>query len=477
MGITSLNILHDSPEDPTSKVGENLRRIFIERGHDFFDKQHRGAELDEGEEEPQKEATDRVQPMTPEQLFKMRVEVLPQLQDLLALLLSTPTPTSILGLSQPTQPSPISNEPPILKATVVNKPPPIQSVHAFNTELVVGGKDRGLRKAAELFKSAAESVEQSRARGEQYWVDALKIRRGNWGLIPAPLPPGSAIGRGADKTCKDFLVSFSLEESPIAFRRRAIGRVPTFDTTASVLEYPLRQQTRLQVSINITNPDGNQHTFKNHLRLQDKSFLEGSLRAAQAEVVEQEIFFALIKEGSSLPTASARVSERLVAIEVAQATEVRFELVSTTPAQKLLSNLLIVTAKIDSDVEDVPPETSDSICDLIFSALHLLLLRAHAHVRTQRLGAPGVIRPGPAPVVEPPPILQPIVDLLQYRAFCARIHAEIGKMDSGLREAGIPTKLRLNPVGENGEQLVSMLTVVASPQRIGGEAILRIANR
>ncbi len=80
MGITSLNILHDSPEDPTSKVGENLRRIFIERGHDFFDKQHRGAELDEGEDEPQKEATDRVQPMTPEQLFKMRVEVLPQLQ-------------------------------------------------------------------------------------------------------------------------------------------------------------------------------------------------------------------------------------------------------------------------------------------------------------------------------------------------------------------------------------------------------------
>lgn len=69
-------------EDPISKIGENLRRIFVEKGHDFFDKHLTGSELDKDEvvEERQKEHDDNVQPMTPEELFKMRMEILPQLQ-------------------------------------------------------------------------------------------------------------------------------------------------------------------------------------------------------------------------------------------------------------------------------------------------------------------------------------------------------------------------------------------------------------
>jgi mediator of RNA polymerase II transcription subunit 17 len=95
---------------------------------------------------------------------------------------------------------------------MVTKPLPIPSVQAFNGQLVVGGKDEALRKAANIFKSAAESMERGRLRGNKYWVDALKIRRANWGLIPAPLPFGAATGKGADKTSKDFLISFGLEE-------------------------------------------------------------------------------------------------------------------------------------------------------------------------------------------------------------------------------------------------------------------------
>lgn len=73
-----------SPEDPVSKVGENLRRIFFERGVDFFDRYHNGVEepKDESSQEKPKEDVDDVliQPMTPEELFKMRMEVIPQLQ-------------------------------------------------------------------------------------------------------------------------------------------------------------------------------------------------------------------------------------------------------------------------------------------------------------------------------------------------------------------------------------------------------------
>ena len=124
-----------------------------------------------------------------------------QARDLLTLLLSS---------SLPAQPSTLPPNP--LAATVVTKPPPIISVQAFNSQLVIGGKDKALRSAADLFKSAADKMEESRTSGEKYWVDALKIRRGNWGLIPAPLPLGSATGKGADKTAKDFLISFGLEE-------------------------------------------------------------------------------------------------------------------------------------------------------------------------------------------------------------------------------------------------------------------------
>lgn len=127
-----------------------------------------------------------------------------QARDLLTLLLATTTPSQ--GATN------AENPPTSLTATIVTKPPPIQSVEAFNAQLVVGGKDKALRDAAKLFKTAADGMEKSRTKTERYFLDALKIRRGNWGLIPAPLPPGSAMGKGSDKTSKDFLVSFSLEE-------------------------------------------------------------------------------------------------------------------------------------------------------------------------------------------------------------------------------------------------------------------------
>ena len=108
---------------------------------------------------------------------------------------------------------PIPNLPPkALTATTVTKPPPIQSVQTFDAQLVIGSKDESLRKAANLFKTTAATMDESRLHGEQYWANALKIRKDNWGLLPAPLPFGSFLGKGADKTSSDFLVSFGMEE-------------------------------------------------------------------------------------------------------------------------------------------------------------------------------------------------------------------------------------------------------------------------
>ena len=61
--------------------------------------------------------------------------------------------------------------------------------------------------------------------------------------------------------------------------------------------------------------------------------LEGSIRDVQKEVIESEIFDELIKEARTLPTASTRVSERLMVVDADHDTELSFELVSSVPLQ------------------------------------------------------------------------------------------------------------------------------------------------
>jgi mediator of RNA polymerase II transcription subunit 17 len=116
-------------------------------------------------------------------------------------------------------------------------------------------------------------------------------------------------------------------------------------------------------------------------------------------------------------------------------------------------------------------------CDLIYSSLHALLLRRHWHMKLRRLGNTGIIRPPVlAETTHAPPILRPIIDLLQYQVFCERIKSEIDKMVEALSAVGIPATLRFDPVGETGQQLIRLFDDNVS-NIVGGEAVLRIDNR
>ncbi|KAH8105856.1 subunit 17 of mediator complex-domain-containing protein [Cristinia sonorae] len=488
--------IYEPQKDLTTVIGENLHRIFSERGHDFFDKRidDRKHELrlatQEGGDASEPTENSTTNAMTPEELFQLRMKIIPQLhvalgemsqaRDLLSVLLATDStsrstsqpstqlslsqmPLSQLSLSQPLSQS-LSQAPPdiptsSLTATTVAKPPAIQSVQTFNTQLAIGSKDTALRHAVSLFKSAAQGMEKSRIQSEKYWVDALKMRRNNWGLVPAPLPPGSSTGKGADRTAKDFLVSFGLEESPVMFKRRAVGRMSTIDTDIPHLEFPLRQNMRLQVSLVCTNPDGSQVSGRSDYTRIVENTTEKSLRAAQTEVVEQEIFSILIREASNLPTASARVSERLIVIEAAQATELQFELVASDYVPQDSSSKY---------------ESLQASCDLIYAFLHLLLLRAHGYAKSQRLRR--TVSAGPSQASTPPLTLQPIIDMLQYQVFCQRVQAEISRMVRALSDAGIHTKLYFNAVGESGEELIRELQLQGT-LRLSGECLLRIEHR
>ncbi|KAF8351407.1 subunit 17 of mediator complex-domain-containing protein [Amanita rubescens] len=462
--------IYEPKETLTQQLGEKLHRIFVERGVDFFEKgkgrssgkpgalaQDMDIDLPHASEDPSEEKATTAT-MTTEDLLKMRMEILPHLyialgemshaKDLLSSLLATKSPPDIPVLrSTPTGVPPSSH----LSATVVNKPPSITSVQAFNAQLIIGGKDEALRKAADVFKTAAENMEKTRQRGEKYWLDALKIRRANWRLVPAPT------GKGTDKTAKDFLIVYGLEESPAIFRRQAIAHMATNVHESDNLIFPYRRHTRLRISIMST--DGNRVEHQSPNSSPDESDLNAIIHGAQQEIIEQEIFSLLVKEAASLPTASARVSEMAVFIDAAPGMELQFELVN--------SDRIEPAAQQETG-------NPDNICDLIYHGLHVLLLRRHNFLKMQRLRPAREANPANPPRV--PPVLQPIIGLLQYQVFCRRIKLELDKVTQALAVVSIISSLRFTPVGETGQDLLDLADKGES-RLMSGEALIRIDNR
>lgn len=121
--------------------------------------------------------------------------------------------------------------------------------------------------------------------------------------------------------------------------------------------------------------------------------------------------------------------------------------------------------------------TYGTTCDLVFSTLHLLLLRTHSFVKSRRLGRAGVVRASLLePEQSPPLILQPVIDMLQYEAFCDRVTHEIDKVVQGLYRSGVPTKVHFRGIGDSGSQLVSLLQK-DEQIKVGGECLVRIEQR
>jgi mediator of RNA polymerase II transcription subunit 17 len=386
-----------------------------------------------------------------------------------------------------------------LTATVVSKEPPIPSVQAFNAQIVIGSKDEALRKAADLFDTVATRLEKSQKREELYWVNALKIRRNNWRLIPSPLPRGTFIGKGVDRTARDFLVAYGLEEckpslthcrldddphlphlpkAHIAFRRGALANLSDVGGK-NELVFANRQRNRMQISLSITTPEGKVSATMNSLPAPPKTLsVEEELAWAQTEIIDQEIFSYLVKEAPAMPTIIGRVSERTIGVDAADGIELKFELVSLTSPQLPRASHSFLIPKVKD--EEVQAGAISPICDVIYHALHILLLRKHEYQKGVRLKAIANFQPPPDEKEHPisPPILQPIVDFLQYNLFCERLELELNKAASGLTAAGINTTVFFNGVGETGDELVKFISDIPQTiSHISGEAVLTIADR
>lgn len=138
---------------------------------------------------------------------------------------------------------------------------------------------------------------------------------------------------------------------------------------------------------------------------------------------------------------------------------------------------------MNASIDDSRDVGRNEMCDLIYHGFHILLLRRHALLKEDRLGSststPAVLQPPTLTNKQPTPnypVLQPIIDLLQYQVFLERIQDEITQVVRALQKAGIPTTLVMNTVGETGKELIKLLDSKAS-LTVGGEIVLRIFER
>lgn len=117
-------------------------------------------------------------------------------------------------------------------------------------------------------------------------------------------------------------------QAPALFRRRAVARLASDGDSSDDLTFASHQNSRLKISIS-TDAGSSVQVFTSPVP-EGPLTLDNALKAVQTEAFDQEIFALLVKEAGNLPTASARVSERLIAIDAAQGVYLTFELVEQT---------------------------------------------------------------------------------------------------------------------------------------------------
>jgi mediator of RNA polymerase II transcription subunit 17 len=245
--------------------------------------------------------------------------------------------------------------------------------------------------------------------------------------------------------------------------------MPTVGNMLQQLVFPFHQHTRLRTSLTFANGSRTNYSTFTVPSCLDNADLNASLRNAQVEITNQEIFSLLVSEAGNLPTASVQVAERLIIVNAAQSLDLTFELVRYSFNFTELRSDSTCTQIDNTPSSTVNADDGENLCELIYHVLHVLLLRKHS---TQTDKFPYSSKS----VDRVPSILQPIIDVLQYQVFCQRILSEIQRSVNALNDACIPSTLSFTAVGESGERLVALLTGEGD-RSVGGEAVIRIDNR
>ncbi|CAG7848686.1 SubName: Full=Uncharacterized protein {ECO:0000313/EMBL:CCA73949.1} [Serendipita indica DSM 11827] len=488
--------IYEQPKSIDEQLGTRLQRVFDERGNTIWDEYtpqwleddsnapEADDDTEEGEDEDEEESEEKQvktkkKPMKVEELAKLRSEVVPMLmqvvrnppQALNELMISRDALGVYLQSASPNAPTEgitpeLNTLPPkAIASTIITKNPPLPSIQAFNAQLAVGGKDEALRKSAAAFKTAALSMRRALASGERYWTDALRARNANWPIIAAPLIYNRMTRRSGDTNTMDVCISHGLENSPRDLHSSLVW-LNTEDGVGPIAQGN-RKPSRLCVLVETQSPDGTKVISRSTVvpQLVDKEdeTVEQVLEDMQRESIDREIFAELVANAPHLKTATAWVREQTVSVEISPKTSLRFEIAA------------------EADLEPSPLSGSDpvvnAICDAIYYALRLVLLRLHAYNVAQRRSQnrqPGLPRP---------PLLDGVVELFLYHTFVSSLERHLRMFVRGLEQSGIEVFLRFNRLGETADELVSLLAAPYTTEdqirkkTIGGEILLRLAGR
>ncbi|KAF8308159.1 hypothetical protein DL93DRAFT_2087315 [Clavulina sp. PMI_390] len=433
-----------------------------------------------------------------------------QIKEVVDILLGVPPQPAAEPPTQPnaapngTAPAPEARSITMMPSTMEPSEPKT-SVQATNVRVMLGTKDALVDSASDTLFRAATTIATRTENSEDRWVQAIQARRAHWTLLPQrlPLPPHLA-GRQDSSLPRNFLVSFALEDSAPLFRRRATASFAdqAQSTSNGNLVFPSYPRRRLQAKLTRQLANGSEAVSHGIIDLSgagdQHSDNSGSsaesmhqrLLAAQREVVDEEIFALLVQEAATFPSAAASVSERRVNVIASPDTSLALELIDASSLPDSQPSSQNITSSQSTSKPAHKEDDEDGILTtLILHILTLLLIRTHrskrlfAHIksgssslkkgsaisslRIDDIASGPLPTGGPTPsakgsaaagaVWHPPPVLAPIISLLQYRTFCASLHADLSTLEREVKMMGFRCELLWIPVGERAEEVVKML--------------------
>ncbi|KAG8902431.1 hypothetical protein FRB99_004494 [Tulasnella sp. 403] len=534
-----LTHVYEPPHNPATKLRENLSKIMNERGglenitiqgilnNPTDVSKGTPPTTSEAKGEPEEDAPPKS--FTTDDLAEMRTQITNMLIlagneaagsiDLVDMLLTAPDPNWVPTRDRFTPGT-------LTASTVVNGssalPAALPSVRALNAQVVVGTKDRTLRKASDIFQAAAERTARVVERGEQYWETAVRLRRSNWPLVTAPLRSGtegppSRTFQTSDNYAKDFRIAYGLEYSLPRIRKDALATIKDQATESQSSLIELKGPSkRLRVGMVTKAPDGTLSTgymeMPSRTKYKDSSsskfaILDKELSWAQSASMESELYEEVLREAANLPSTSARVTEKKISVDAAIDSVLTFELLELPESEDEKS--------ANTNTLSSNEARNSCVAQLVYNLLIILLIRRHranARAQTQRsefLAAglpPNVNHHLIAATITP--ILGPVISLLQFDSFILRIRRVFDDISKHMRSAGIPCEIEINPVGDDIKDVLykgalfsetdsakphmstamdvrptlesSMMALLNERDdllKVNGEATLRLANR
>ncbi|CAE6455204.1 unnamed protein product [Rhizoctonia solani] len=416
-----------------------------------------------------------------------------------------------LGSASTTQTTPA---PLTLAPSIITPIAPQPSVAVMNAQIGITTRDAGIRKAAGILRhaalSTAEEIERAGRSGGAgptqgrhdtgYWATALRLRQACWALLPAALPPGSAL-KGSNRTSKDILLGFALEGSPPPYRRLAYGIIPSTnpqqktqtndDKPPPLLLFPQLQNRRLRVSLRI-----NGKKYSCPIDLQTGSPAPPGVRTGSTGQTLNNLMRDAQQEISYLLDLQVLAQARFAGILISQLSATLIELDVTQDITLLFERVAMDEEDLDEEVTITDPSEPDVVtCMLIRQILVILLARAHRGALLDGMSASSTTTAANAPAAlrKQVPILGPVVSLLRYRTMVQRVDLELKKILAGMGRAGVDATLTMKGVSEPGHTFVESLSRFLDTQgeayqsalhhrldqtlALSGEALLRIEDK